>query len=241
MEIKRILLIENQYTQFRRIKTHLNNAGYTVYPTDEGGDLFNEFMDYVRIYLNHRYGGIQEGSRRKKVFEKIVEKINDGDFDAFIIDYILVGCSAGLTGIFLAEKFRDKGITTPIIFLSREKSNQPEITNNLNKNLEPFKWIHKGYAGREILEDEYFRQNVIKIIEECIGKSAVELLDKIASSGTFGEKEKITSQINIIRGKDIKISKKHKGELEQVVKNTSKITDEKLMKLLKAIENGSEQ
>ena len=96
-----------------------------------------------------------------------------------IIDYILVGCSAGLTGIFLSEKLRGKGITTPIIFLSREKPNQPEITINLNKNLEPFKWIHKGYDGREILDEEYFKSDVIKEIEKCFRKSSLQMIDII--------------------------------------------------------------
>ena len=69
MESSKILLIENQYRQFIKIKTYLENAGYTVCPTD--ADSFNEFINYVRIYLNPRYGGTEEGSRRKKVFNKI--------------------------------------------------------------------------------------------------------------------------------------------------------------------------
>ena len=195
MESKKILLIENQYRQFIKIKTYLNNVGYTVCPTDEVGDPFNEFIDYVRIYLNPRYGGIEEKSRRKEVIERIVKEINTEDFDALIIDYILVGNHVSKTGIFLAETLRDNKVTTPIIFLSREKSNQPKIINNLKEKLEPFEWIHKGYDGREILDEEYFNRYVIKGIQKCIGKSASQLLDEIAKSQTFNDYKKRINKI----------------------------------------------
>jgi len=240
MENKKILLIENQYRQFNRIKTYLNGTRYTVFPKDEESDTFDEFINYVRIYLNPRYGGTNEGSRRKDVFERIVNKIKRGNFDLLLIDYILVGCSAGLTGIFIAKELRDIGITTPIIFLSREKSNQPEITNNLNKNLEPYEWIHKGFDGREILDETYFNSYVIKGIKKCIGKSVSQLLNEITKSKTFiGKNDFKTRIVNLLK-KDIRISRGKRIELEEFVKTIGQKTSHNLETLLKSIENGSE-
>ncbi len=230
----KILLIENQYLQFLKIKKQLNNLGNTVYPEDENS--YKEFTDLVRIYLNPRYGGIEDGSKRKSVFEIIAKRIKDGDFDVLIIDYILVGCSAGLNGIFLAEKLREIKKGTPIIFLSRESPDQPEIKDKLDERFNPFEWIPKGYDGREIFEEKYFEKNVIKGIEKCIGKEVAELLCEIKNSAKF-----LTFRSRIEDLMDKSFSSAQKNRIKEFVGELpTRITSE-LETLLKLLENENKQ
>ncbi len=243
-----ILLIENQYRQFLKIKKYLNDAGFNVYPLCQD---FISFIDLIRVYLNPRYGGIQSGSRRDGAFQEIVAYIGEIQFDVIIIDYILVGCHVAETGIFLAKKLRKQGIDTPIIFLSRERYNQPEIMKALTKDLKPYKWIHKGYDGREILEKEYFEQHVITGIEESLQESIRQILMKIAESNTFkdmrynGENTEWTDKLytKIVEKMEIRtpVNRAMRNQVNDFLKNVAIKTSEDFNQLLKELNNGGEQ
>lgn len=167
MENKRkILVIENQFTQFKKITKLLDTAGYQSFPDEE---TFKDYIDWIRIYLNPRY----TRDRRDHFWKKILVKTIDFAAEVFIIDHILVGTHNAEDGIDLAMKFRENGITQPFIFFSRTDINSIDVCRRL-PNVSPKKdWIFKGYSGAAILEPEFFRNEVIKKIEEFLNPSIV--------------------------------------------------------------------
>ncbi len=185
---KKIILIENQYSQFKQIYQHLIQAGFTVYPSDKLED-FKNFIDIIKIFLNKRYGGIEEGSRRSIVFNEILNIIkNNFKPSLFIIDYILIGHHEGQTGIYLGQMLRKSKITEPILFLSKAARNNNDILFNLGKELEPRDWCDKGYAGEDILDEEYFTNHVLVKINEMIKKvddHYFNIINGILNSGKF--------------------------------------------------------
>ncbi|HLP14685.1 MAG TPA: hypothetical protein VK470_00425 [Bacteroidota bacterium] len=196
---KLIILIENQVTQFIQIKKHLNNYGYLVYPniadeninkSDIDGEFdadktlrniseYKHFMDLIRIYLSERYGGLEPDSKRNVAFKNILDIIAVKKPALLIIDHILVGFHNAMNGIHLAIALRDAGITIPILFLSRTDANDIEVVNNLQNCIEPKLWVHKGYSGRKIFEDKYFKIVVAAIDKLIIGVQNKSVKNKI--------------------------------------------------------------
>lgn len=158
----KILLIENQITQFFKIRQQLDEAGFQIYPGKEEEEV-KKFLDLVKIFLTRRYGDLEEGSRRSNVFSEILRIIKEEKPDIIIIDNLLVGYHNAENGIFLAKELRKFRVAVPIIFLSRTEQNNIETMNNLQQITEPWIWIPKGYAGEGILEENYFKTHVINI------------------------------------------------------------------------------
>ena len=161
---KKIVIIENQLTQFEKIRNKLAycEEAYSIYPDI---DSYKEFLDWIRIYLDTRY----EEKRRSNFFGKIVNKIKEENPDLLIIDHILVGCHSGKTGIDLALRLRMEGeIATPILFLSRSDLNTPHISSQYPKIAEPREWVSKNSKKKENLEDTYFNSHIMERIIEVL-------------------------------------------------------------------------
>lgn len=177
---KRIVVIENQYTQFKKIRDYLSEY-YDVYPRKDLEE-FKEFIDLVRVFLNPRYGNLEEDSIREKAFGKLLKFITENIHpEIIIIDYILVGCHEAKNGIFLAKKFRENGIFVPFIFLSREWLDNYNVIEKYNKISEPKKWIEKGFAGKDILDEDYFTKHVLPQINSIMINDSI-YLDELKSS-----------------------------------------------------------
>lgn len=86
----KIILIENQYTQFKEIRRHLCNSGFEVFPPENQNE-FKKFLDLIRIFLNKRYGGTELNSHRANAFKEILIIIEYEKPEIIIIDNILVG------------------------------------------------------------------------------------------------------------------------------------------------------
>jgi nucleoside phosphorylase len=165
MEPKRkILIIENQITQFKDIIKLLDKFGYQSFPDEE---TFKEYIDWIRIYLNPRY----TSDRRNQFWEKILAKTKDYNAEVIIIDHILVGSHNAEDGINLAIKFRESGITQPIIFFSRTDVNSIDICNRLPNVSGKKDWIFKGYSRADILEPSFFEKEVIPKIKNFMNPS----------------------------------------------------------------------
>lgn len=172
---KKIVIIENQLTQFEKIRNKLAYCEdtYNIYPDI---DSYKEFLDWIRIYLDTRY----EEKRRLNFFRKIVNKIKEENPDLLIIDHILVGCHSGKTGIDLALKLRTEGkIATPILFLSRSDLNTPHISSQYPKIAEPREWVSKNSKKKENLEDAYFNDHIMDIIKKLLKKERTPIKDRI--------------------------------------------------------------
>jgi ACT domain-containing protein len=158
---KLIILIENQYFQFDVIKKNLIEL-YNIYP--ESDKQFKEFLDWVRIYLNIRYGE----TKRQHALSKILSVFKESNPDLVIIDQVLVGNHIAKNGIDLALKLRDEKISTPILFLSRTDINKVEVLQKY-PNVDGLKdWLHKGYYGQKISEGDFFEKEVFKRIKSLI-------------------------------------------------------------------------
>jgi hypothetical protein len=167
----KVLLIENQKYQFKEIFEFLNE-GYEVFPDLNG---FKRILDFVRICLNNRYSK----ERRDTAFAKLVSEIKDFNPELFLIDHILVGNYFAKNGIDLVEKLQEIGFTQPVVFLSNTKPNTAEVISNLTK-IKNFKvWIHKGYAGEEILSPDYFEKHVLLELSNILTVSLKEDILKI--------------------------------------------------------------
>lgn len=190
----RILIIENQKSQFKEIRTKLC-PDFTVFPEVEN---FVKFADWARISLTKRYDNAEQqdpGKRRRQATRDIADYINDKEIDVILIDHVLVGHHSGENGIHLARKLKDLEIEQPIIFLSRNEKNKESVKEDLEKEsiTDPI-WVEKGYAGQGIGDDWYFKKNVVEKIKECIGQSINLLFDKLVNSALGSDyREKINN------------------------------------------------
>lgn len=171
----KILLIENQYTQFRPIAIFLHKRDFDVQPRRVE---YIPLMNNIRIFLNERYGPLGERNKRSLAFSEIVKFIEGFTPDIFIIDQVLVGNHQGLDGIFLMEQLRPK-FPQPILFLSRTAANDVRVMENLPRLSQPTEWINKGYFGEEILNEKYFEEHVLNRIKYFLANSFTPELQHI--------------------------------------------------------------
>ncbi|MDT0608039.1 hypothetical protein [Croceitalea rosinachiae] len=189
---KKVFLIENQYYHFKEIWQRLNEEKYVINPswsTDKKQETFKETIDLVRIYLNPRY----TRKTRQHALEKLKKKINTFNPDLFIIDYVLVGNYYGETGVHLALKLRELGFSQPIVFLSNSEMKTANVISKYPK-ISGFKiWIYKGFAGKAILEGEYFTKEIIPRLrdilklhaEKTINDEKYEIIEKLNDKHEF--------------------------------------------------------
>jgi CheY-like chemotaxis protein len=168
--MKKILLIENQLTQFKVYRECLSKEphNYQVWP-EEGR--YQEILDAVKVKLTE---GFPESVTR--VANQILKEYVKGNlFDLFIIDYKLAGSRFGKDGIWLASSLREfdprPKFFVPVLFLSGRPKNEQEISNALRSLTLPHDWIEKGYAAKRILDPTYFEDNVIPRIKKLFGQS----------------------------------------------------------------------
>jgi len=230
----RILIIENQESQFKEIRKKLCQD-FTVLPEI---DDFVKVADWTRISLITRYdyASQQPGERRKKALQKLVEYIANNEVDVIIIDHVLVGHHSGENGIHLARKLKDLNIEQPIIFLSRTERNKKSVEEDLKKeDITNSIWIEKGYAGQGIGDPWYFKTNVVAKIKVCIGQSINSMLDKLVNS-CLGSAHR--EKINELREESFTTSQKKqlKNFCDQ---NLAICEDKDLLKLLEDLEDGN--
>jgi len=174
MKMSKILLIENQHRQFQTITDLLRKflPSPVIFPSD--GEYVG-FIDRIRVYLNLNY----HESIRTRVLEDIKTNVKDFNPDIFIIDHILVGCHKSQTGLDLAIKLGTLGFDQPIIFLSRTLDSEESVMTKLPYVKSQCEWVHKGYAGKGVLVEEYFEGEVAKRIRKYLVLDDVNDLDEI--------------------------------------------------------------
>ena len=198
-----VLIIENQKSQYIQICKYIKKYGddkFDVLPQKEEisfpEDLgeYEEFMDNIRIALNTR----NAKNRISKAKKNIITYFNTHDIDVIIMDHNLVGWHEADDGIdlayYLAEKEEDgkNKIDIPILFLSRTPLNSERFElipkySDIKEKYETIKsvkteWVEKGYAGGALLEESYFKRNVIKKIENlCNDDTKDMILEKFNS------------------------------------------------------------
>lgn len=160
--MKRILLIDNQKTQYQKIAGKLNE--YQIFPGPE----YNDFMNWVRIWVTVTYSG----PRQKLVFAEIINKIRQWNIDLFILDYKIAGNTEGSTGIFLGQRLKAE-FNKPIIYLSRTPYNSKDLGDE-KYHVKQENWIEKGYTGLNILDEPYFDLNVRKKIQKMLSTQVNE-------------------------------------------------------------------
>lgn len=194
-EKRKLLIIENQYTQFCRIYSNLGTDKFDKFPDSDQNEYIN-FIDHVRIWVNENYLEQQKTNALKF----ITELITANSIELILMDHILGGAHHCKTGIDLAYEInqsrKDNGTIIPVLFLSKTDlaDKKREIGSGNLKGINEYasnfgeanyKWVHKGYFGDEILDPDYFRDNVMTKIEELLGDSELDkfkkLLDEILS------------------------------------------------------------
>lgn len=175
----KILIIENQYTQFKKITKRFDSSTFEVYPIDY--ESYKIFMDQVRVFVNTKY----PPEYRDGAIEEIIAYINGEDIDLILMDHILGGAHHCLTGIDLAEKINEerKDDLLPVLFLSKTELNDEKRVKRYEKYKEDFgeshnQWVHKGFYGDEILGLNYFKERVLKKVTGLLGESKSDLKKK---------------------------------------------------------------
>ncbi|MBD1362965.1 hypothetical protein IDJ77_04005 [Mucilaginibacter sp. ZT4R22] len=184
--MKKVLLIENQYLQFKSIRKELQEhyeGEFEIYPLEIGDEEtdrkeFEALMDQVRIALNERYGKM-ENKKSKSVLRTLIK---DENFDLLIIDYKLVGYDGAPTGIQLASDFRADNIRCPILFLSRTPDNRSDILTTRGSVSEPYSWASKGYSDHDLLDGGYVNSDVTSKIDALIKLNKLEEVQTILLS-----------------------------------------------------------
>lgn len=168
---RRILIIENQFIQFKDIIKLLDNSGFDFFPNE---NKFDEYLDAIKIYLNPRY----PIERRNLFLNKLIEMTANYNPELLIIDHILIGAHDGEDGIDLAVKFRENNFNQPIIFFSRTEQNNIDVCVKLPKVSHCKEWISKGYSGADILEAAFFNERVIPRIQSLLSEPLSEKILK---------------------------------------------------------------
>ncbi len=156
----KVLVIENQVTQYRMIAGELACEEFEIYPKK---DNYDDMIDLVRIILNKRYL-----ERRTKATELFLEYLEPIKPDLFLIDHILVGCHDGDNGIHLAKKLREKGYTQPVLFFSRTQQSDIRVCKDIADLTGTFDWMPKGYARMGMTEANYFSDMVFPRIRKLL-------------------------------------------------------------------------
>lgn len=194
----RILVIENQQTQYERIKKYLDAREYTVMPSDEE---YIDFIDNVKIYINPRY----EGVKKQNAWKSIEGKVDEADL--LLIDHKLSGTHIGKTGIGLAVDIVWKIGNFPILFFSRTDKGERSVKDELEKlqgiEGKDWIWVDKGYSGESLFNEGYFKEYVVKGIESLDFYSLGKLVERVEKIGvpSCREKKKYFSCLEQIRGK----------------------------------------
>ena len=173
---EKILIVENQIIQFRRISEHLARKGYNTIPSKKE---YSSFLDYVRVKINPQY----ESTYKNRCFDKIIAYIAKESPDLIIMDHILGGSCKCETGIGLAEKLFTV-TPLPFLFLSRTEHSEKNRLLDYDRFRKAYpgmsEWAHKGYFGDEILEEGYFTSYVIPLIEKLLPQNkSIEMRNHI--------------------------------------------------------------
>jgi CheY-like chemotaxis protein len=169
---RKILIIENQKTQFDEFYEIFKEfKNYEIIPDREN---FLSFITKVRKYVNTNY----PNQFRDAGFDSIFEDAKTADL--ILMDYKLGASFKCLSGIWLAKDINKKiktlnnGITSlPIVFMSKDQENTKKISDeltNYEKDFKNYKWVHKGYFGKEILQPDFFKEKMIPAIEDLLNE-----------------------------------------------------------------------
>lgn len=166
--MEKILVIENQVTQFDTISEHLNTK-YQIFPIS---DDYLKLIDNVRVWINEQYSP----DYRKSAIDYINKFIDSEEICLILMDYKLGGAHSCLKGTDLAKKLNKKRTknnksTLPVIFLSKSEHTDKIRVKDFEAYEKKFSntlWVHKGYFGEEILEKGYFKKYVLDEIEKML-------------------------------------------------------------------------
>jgi CheY-like chemotaxis protein len=175
-EKKRILILENQWIEFKKIKEGLKSNSDefdVVLPEAEVDDSrnFKILASWIRIWVDNKY---PETDYRDIALGNIASLAKKADL--IIMDHILGGSYSCLTGIDLAKKLPSllgESPVPPILFLSKTEHNDRKRCDEydeylLEPRLPPTDWIHKGHFGDEILQSDYVKKYVVIGIEKLL-------------------------------------------------------------------------
>lgn len=155
-DIKKILIIENQWAEFQKVATCLTDKcemykrdrryKYNVLMSSIDGDIFKEedlssmkkkfisLADKIRIWVNPKYNIITNDSGyRDEAFKEIKDIASKADL--ILMDHILGGAFGCLTGIDIATDLANEKNSDlkPVIFLSKTETTDKSKNEDYDK------------------------------------------------------------------------------------------------------------
>lgn len=175
----RILIIDNQYTQFEQLKSRIKELDrkkneFEVFP--EGEESFKSLLTSVKVFI---YDGekksddpdpameAKHAEYRQRAWMNILSYVNDCDI--ILMDFRLGSSLTCLTGLELSQKiWEEKDV--PVLILSRDEQTREDISVDWKRvkedNESRIRWLVKGYWGAELLPLGFVSANIVPEIRK---------------------------------------------------------------------------
>lgn len=172
-DMRKILLVENQQTQFEVVSNLMKRFGFESVPAI--GPSYAIFIERVRVFINPQY----DDEYRNNAIDEIVRAVGDWGVELIIMDHILGGAYHCLTGIQLGEEINSRlSEILPVLFLSKTERSETRRLHDYDAYARKFgrtEWVHKGFFGEEILSPGIFEDLILERTRRLLGASESEL------------------------------------------------------------------
>ncbi|MCL2041200.1 MAG: hypothetical protein FWG84_04060 [Bacteroidales bacterium] len=211
---RKILIVENQVTQFESLQTLFKQyaTDFEIFPKD-----FFPFIAWVRRYVNINY----PETLHTDSSNNIVQRINDNKIELILMDYKLGAQFESKSGVVFATEINKKlEKPLPVVFMSKDLiDNNEKYCDELEKykaeNFPECKCVHKGYFGREILQKDYFEAKMIPALKNCLSDSDNQTVVRII-------RDKIDNLQHDLTGDDAR-TKRNLEEIVEFIKKGGQI------------------
>lgn len=208
--LSNILIIENQFYQYSYIRDSLkrNKLSYDIFPKGIADDSYDDFTDWVRVWVCDRYND----KKANDCLNKVATYIKNNDIHLIIMDVKLAGNHDGANGLQLANKLIksvDYDIDCSVLFLSHTFRDAKEIKKELDifsSKGGNYDWVYKGVAGDGLFDFDYFNDEGKKKITELLQKNEEQSTTKLSS-----EIENLISKYGLI------FEDRHKIKLRKII------------------------
>ena len=177
-----VLIIDNQFNQYKALRDCLKKKGYGVVPlrdVDEPTTVYKVLVDLlssVKVYIykpekKKDFSPDEEENRlekkyREMAWKSIMSYVNQCEL--IIMDYRLGSQLTCMTGLDIAlEIWKEKNI--PILILSRDEQSREDIklkwTEVNKKNYNRIAWEVKGYWGSQLLPEDFIDPVITSAID----------------------------------------------------------------------------
>ncbi|TDO20325.1 hypothetical protein [Pedobacter duraquae] len=185
MENIRVVVVENQFTQFEEIHQALSD--FNIFPENDI-EAYKKFTNNVRILLNPGYGSFYTKDLLRYIcYQDFKKYIIDNRIQIILLDHILVNSTFAENGINLVIHLRDdsdKRVHLPVVFFSASNRASKEIEDVMGDYL-GLRWHSKVYTEKDKSPEDVFKSLAITIREnaqETMGAAVKRIFEDLTEA-----------------------------------------------------------